>query len=39
MSIRFDGSPHFHIQWAGKEYLAWIIHDFAGRKRKGALKD
>jgi hypothetical protein len=19
--------------------LAWIIHDFAGRKRKGALKD
>jgi hypothetical protein len=21
------------------EYLAWIIHDFAGEKRKGALKD
>jgi hypothetical protein len=21
------------------ETLAWIIHDFAGEKRKGALKD
>jgi hypothetical protein len=20
-------------------YLAWIIHDFASKKRKGALKD
>ena len=23
----------------GKSYLAWIIHDFTGKKRKGALKD
>jgi hypothetical protein len=23
----------------GRTALAWIIHDFAGGKRKGALKD
>jgi hypothetical protein len=28
--IRFSGN------W---KRLAWIIHDFAGEKRKGALKD
>ena len=22
-----------------RQYLAWIIHDFASKKRKGALKD
>jgi hypothetical protein len=28
-----------HLQVHDENALAWIIHDFAGEKRKGALKD
>jgi hypothetical protein len=30
---------HLHPVYHGEHGLAWIIHDFAGGKRKGALKD
>jgi len=33
-----DSGEGFDLK-AAREGLAWIIHDFAGGKRKGALKD
>lgn len=30
---------HFRLDDLGFTPLAWIIHDFAGENRKGALKD
>ena len=37
----FDGvhRDDSHDYTAGGAVLAWIIHDFASKKRKGALKD
>jgi hypothetical protein len=39
VAVEKVGFPEKSQKSADRKCLAWIIHDFASKKRKGALKD